>query len=123
MADFKRLAVWHKADALSLEAGRVARGIRGQIHAPLRNQMVRAASSIPTNIVEGRATKGNREFARFIGHSIASCSELEYHLISAYDHRLTAKSDFQSLTSQLVEVRKMLYGLLKKLREEGSADG
>lgn len=84
----------------------------------LRNQMVRATFSIPANIVEGRATKGGREFARFIGYAIASSSELEYHLISAHDLGLMTVRDYDALNSQLVEVCKMLFGLLRRLRIE-----
>lgn len=62
--------------------------------------------------------QGSREFARFIGYSIASSSELEYHLIVARDVAAITVSDFHSLTSQLVEVRKMLFGLLRRLRSD-----
>jgi four helix bundle protein len=59
---------------------------------------------------------GGREFARFIGYSIASTSELEYHLIAARDLGLMPASEFHALVGQLVEVRKMLYGLLRRVR-------
>jgi four helix bundle protein len=116
VADFKKLEVWRKAHALSLDCGRMAGRIRGQQYASLRSQLRRAASSIPTNIVEGRAMQGSREFARYVGYSIASSCELEYHLISARDFGVITASDSLALLSQLVEVRKMLYGLLRKLR-------
>ena len=44
-----------------------------------------------------------------------SRSELEYHLIVARDIHAISLSDFTSLTDQVTEVRKMLYGLTKRV--------
>jgi four helix bundle protein len=58
VSDFKRLKVWRKAHSLALSVRRVARNIRGADNASLRNQLIRAAMSIPTNIVEGEIPDG-----------------------------------------------------------------
>ncbi len=71
--------------------------------------------SIPANIVEGRGQKSERDFARFLGYALNSSSELEYHLVVARDIRAITLSDFTSLLAQLIEVRKMLHGLLKRV--------
>ena len=115
MADFKKLHVWGKAHALMLNVYRVASGIRGAPNVSLRNQSVRAAMSIPANIVEGRAQKGDREFARFLRIALASAAELEYHLITARDIRAISQADFLSLLNQLIEDRQMLHGLINRL--------
>jgi four helix bundle protein len=77
--------------------------------------MIRAAMSIPANIVEGRGQKSERDFARFLSYSLNSSSELEYHLVVARDMRAITLNDFGSLLAQLIEVRKMLYGLLRSI--------
>ena len=115
MSDFKKLSVWRKAHALALDVHRVATRIRGSDNASLRNQLIRAAMSIPTNIVEGSGQKSGKEFARFIGFAVNSASELEYHLMVAHDLRLIGASDFEPLTSRTVEVRKMLHGLQNRV--------
>lgn len=74
--------------------------------------MVRAAMSISTNIVEGSGQQTGREFGRFIRFALNSASELEYHLIAARDIKAIPATDFDSLTTQTVEVKKMLHGLL-----------
>ena len=71
--------------------------------------------SIPANIVEGRGQKSEREFARFLGYSVYSSRELDYHLIVARDIRAISQNVFASLTDQNVEVRRMLYGLTKRV--------
>ena len=111
MSDFKKLEVWRKAHALALDVHRVATRIRGSDNAPLRSQMIRAALSIPTNIVEGTGQRSGKEFGRFIGFALNSASELDYHLIVARDLRLIGATDFESLSSRTVEVRKMLHAL------------
>jgi four helix bundle protein len=115
MSDFKRLKVWRKSHALALSAHRVANGMRGSVHMSLRNQLIRAAMSIPTNIVEGRGQKSELEFCRFLRYSLNSAAELEYHLILAHDVGAISETDFLSLRTQAVEVQKMLHGLLARL--------
>jgi four helix bundle protein len=71
--------------------------------------------SIPTNIVEGTGQKTGKEFARFLGYALNSASELESHLIMARDIRVIGISDFDSLLSRTIEVRKMLHGLQNRV--------
>ena len=111
MSDFRKLKVWEKSHALALDAISVAKKIRGSDNAPLRLQIVRAAESIPTNIVEGTGQESAKEFGRFLSIAIKSSSELEYHLILAGDRELITRSDFTSLTEQTIQVRRMLYVL------------
>jgi four helix bundle protein len=115
VSDFKRLKVWRKAHALALNVHRVAVRIRGSDTVPLRSQMLRAAMSIPTNIVEGTGQTSGKEFARFLGIALKSTSELEYHLIIARDIRAISPTDFNSLSTQTIDVRKMLHGLRNRV--------
>ena len=115
VGDFKRLLVWRKAHALALHAHRVAARMRGPGYAALRNQIIRAALSIPANIVEGHGQASRRDFARFLRYSINSTSELEHHSLTARDLGGMEQRDFLSLMTQLIEVRKMLHGLRASL--------
>jgi four helix bundle protein len=116
MADFKKLAVFHKSHALALNVIRVSAGMRGPIALTIRSQMVRAALSVPTNIVEGSAKGSDREFARFTKISLGSVSELEYHLMIAVDTGLISQPTFERLFDQVVDVRKMLTEFLQTLQ-------
>ena len=77
--------------------------------------MIRAAMSIPTNIVEGRRQESEREFARFLRIAQNSGWELEYHLILARDIHAISDGDATTLLNELIEVRKMLHGLTGKM--------
>ena len=115
MANFKKLEVWEKAHALSLFSHKIALDIRGALYVSLKNQIVRAALSIPTNIVEGREQKTDAEFARYLRYALASTSELEYHAIAGRDIGVVSPEDFIALSAQAKTVRMMLFGLLKRL--------
>ena len=115
MSDFKKLKVWGKSHALALNAFSVAKKIRGSESSPIRMQMIRAATSIPTNIVEGTGQESAKEFGRFLSIALKSSSELEYHLILAGDLQMISRSDFVSLTDQTIEVRRMLYALRNRV--------
>ena len=111
MGDFKKLLVWRKAHALAINVHRIASKMRGPGMATLRNQMIRAALSIPTNIVEGHGQASLRNFARFLGYSLNSGAELEQHLLTARALIGMSESEFRSLMAGLIEVRKMIHGL------------
>jgi four helix bundle protein len=115
VSDFKNLLVWQKAHALALHAYRVAKGMRRSQDITLRSQIIRAAMSIPANIVEGRRQESEKEFARFLRIALNSGWELEYHLILARDIGAISEADAESLLAELIEVRKMIHGLLNKI--------
>jgi four helix bundle protein len=115
MGEFSKLHVWRKAHALALNVRRVATSIRGPGNASLRSQMIRASMSIPANIVEGKGQVSDRDFCRFLRYAVQSSSELEYHIVIARDIQAITLSDAKSLLDQIIEVRRMLYGLIKSL--------
>lgn len=121
MGDFKRLLVWQKAHAMAIHAHEVSGRMRGSAHVSLRNQLVRAAMSVPTNIVEGRSQKSERDFGRFLGYAIGSLSEVEYHLIIGHDIKAINDADYVSMRTEVIAIRKMTYTLIKRITP--TADG
>jgi len=123
MSDFRKLEVWEKSHALLLNVHGAVKNIRGADYVSLRNQMLRSGMSIPTNLVEGVGQKSAKEFARFIRISLNSSTELEYHLLIARDFEVMAIDPYDTLVRETIEVRKMLYGLLRKVEERSRKDG
>ena len=115
MQDFKRIQAWQRSHALAIALHGVARYFGKAGHAHLRSQLTRAADSIATNIVDGCGSASRKEFARYLDIAIKSASETEYHLIAARDLRLVSPTDAQRLTSEVVEIRKMVHGYRKKI--------
>jgi four helix bundle protein len=71
--------------------------------------------SIPANIVEGRRQDSERNFARFLHYSLNSAYELEYHVMLARDIDVIPEAEARSLLAEVVEVTRMLHGLLRKV--------
>jgi four helix bundle protein len=120
VSDFRKLLVWQKAHALALHVDRAAVSIRAARYASLRSQLIRAAMSIPANIAEGRRQESEREFARFLRYAVNSASELEYHLVVVRDIGALDVRECDALMAELIEVRRMLYGLLNKITKSTS---
>ena len=116
VADFRNLRVWRAAQDLAIDVHNVTRAMRGSRSATLSDQMIRAAMSVPSNIVEGNAHASPREFARFLSYALASAWEVEGHLQLARDLGMMTEADFDRLVARDIDVRKMLYGLLKSLK-------
>jgi four helix bundle protein len=120
MQDFRNLDVWHKAHALAIDVHKtLVRHKRVDAH--LRSQLSRASRSVPACLVEGCGTDSQAELARFAGMSIASSSEIEYWVLLAKDVGYFPQTDFERLTANTIEVRKMLFGLRKAVRSGGSS--
>jgi four helix bundle protein len=115
MSDFRDLKVWQKAHALMLKIHGMTDRMRVSKFGALKGQMNRAAESIPANIVEGRSQESSKVQKMFLRIALNSATELEYHLIAARDLNAISSLDHSATTSEVIEVRKMLYGLIRYL--------
>ena len=118
MQNFRKLIVWQKAHALAVRVKAITEPLARRDRSGVVSQARRAALSIPSNIAEGCNRLTDRDFAKFVQIAIASASELEYQLQYAGDTRILKRRDVEQLLAYLVEVRRMLYGLLKRLRDD-----
>ena len=120
--DYNKLHVWQKAHALAIEVNRASVKFPRE-HVSLASQMRRSAESIATNIVEGCGRFSQRDFARFLQISIGSTTELEYQLRLARDYEILDSALCERLTGQTIEVRRMLIGLIQKVKQDLATAG
>lgn len=118
MRDFRSLDVWKKSHQLALAIYKASAGFPTSELYGLTSQVRRAAASIPANIAEGCGRGSDRDFARFLQIAIGSASELEYHLILARDLGFLEPAQQDVLEQSTTEVKRMLSGLMKKLRTD-----
>jgi four helix bundle protein len=116
MQDYQRLKVWEKAHLLAMDVYRLSEGFPKRDGVALTTQLRRAALSVPANIAEGAGKSGNAEFRRFLDIALGSAAETHYHLMAARDIGLLTNQTYDELSSRIVEVRKMLSGLIKRVR-------
>jgi four helix bundle protein len=115
MQDFHNLEAWKKSHRLTLAVFQATNELPKQESFGLTMQLRRTATNIPTRIAEGCSKEGDTEFARCLQLSRASCSELEYLVLLTRDLGYLTVDAHDSLFHQLVEIRKMLSGLLRTL--------
>jgi four helix bundle protein len=114
--DFKQLNVWQNAHQLTLELYNATRRFPKDKLYGLTSQMRRCGSSIAANIAEGCGRGGNLDFSRFLHIAMGSASELEYHLLLARDLGLLANSAHGQLEGRVVEVKRMLTSLIRRVK-------
>jgi four helix bundle protein len=118
MKDFRNLQVWEKAHALTLASYQTTASFPKQEIFGLTSQIRRCAASIAAHIAEGCGKRGNGEFRRFLNIATGSASELEYHFLLARDLSLIDADTYTSLNRNVVEVKRMLAGLARKVEAE-----
>lgn len=122
MQDFRKLDVWTKSHELAIDVHRTL-SKQKRIESGTRSQLNRAAQSIPANIAEGCGRSTSAELARYADQAIGSATELEYHLLLTHDLGSLPKPDkpdFERLTANAVQVRRMLFGLRKAVKNRGN---
>ncbi|MCB0798807.1 MAG: four helix bundle protein [Chitinophagales bacterium] len=83
----------------------------------LTSQMRRAAVSIPSNIAEGSARKGDKELIQFINIALGSVSELETQYLIA--ERLKLAPSHQLLCDLIINEKKLLIGYRNYVSRKG----
>jgi four helix bundle protein len=119
MQSFRNLKVWEKAHVLTLDVYKSSKNFPRDEQYGLTSQMRRSSASIGANIAEGCCRKGDTELGRFLQIAMGSASELEYHLLLARDLDVMESLDYQRLSSEVIQVKKMLASLIHKLRTDG----
>ena len=82
----------------------------------LSSQMRRAAVSVPSNLAEGAARKGNKEFKQFLNIAQGSLSELDTQVELSHMLGYMATEKHRELMSKMTEISKMLFGLANTLK-------
>jgi four helix bundle protein len=81
-------------------------------------QMRRSAVSIVSNIAEGAARQGKKEFRNFLSMAQGSLSELDTQLELALSLGFLDENKYHEIDSLLNRIDKMLTGLIRSLSEK-----
>jgi len=122
MQDFRRLRVWQSAHELLLAIKEVVQSLPKTVPSDSKSQLIRAADSIVSNIVEGCGAATRREFARYLDISIKSASEVDYRLQLLRDEGNLRYEAWQPLSERVIRVRKMGFRLRSSVIAADEAD-
>ena len=115
MQDYRKLRVWQGAHQLAINVYALPAYLLKPECWPLRDQLLRSAISIPSNIAEGAGRGSNPDFSRFCWHSMGSCNELESQLLLAADLKFLPRDVHTRVGNEISSVRQQLTRFIQAL--------
>jgi four helix bundle protein len=116
MKDHKDLDVWKESMLLAENIYALTKHFPLDEKYGLSSQIKRAVVSVPSNIAEGAARKGDKEFIQFLYIAMGSISEIETQLILA--ERLHFIDSIEVYLIQIEKIKKMLFGLIRYINNK-----
>lgn len=117
MAHFKELIVWQKSIGLVTKIYKVTEKFPSSEIYALTSQLRRASVSIPSNIAEGNTRRSKADYVQFLRITRGSCSEVETQIIISKNLGFIDEISFSELSSDIIEISKMLNGLINSLKD------
>jgi len=112
---YKELQIWQKAMAMTKMIYKLTDNFPDRERYGLISQMRRAAVSVPSNIAEGQARQGTREYLQFLSHAGGSLAELETQLLLSEDLGFAKRQETMRIGEAIAEMQKMLAAIRRKL--------
>ncbi len=116
--DFKTLKVWQKANAFEQDIMELVKGFPSYEQYRLTDQLIRASRSIGANIAEGNTQLFIKRELFHANSALGSAGECRNHLLTAYQNGYINREQYDALDEKLIEIIKMLYGYIKRLKLE-----
>ena len=113
--DTNKLIVWQKSHELTLKIYEITKNFPKEELFGLTSQIRRAAASVPSNIVEGKARGSNKEYKRFLLVARGSLEETKYQLLLAKDLKYIDEQKYKDVLNLSKDVGRLLAGLIKTL--------
>ena len=114
---YRDLAIWQKAIDLSKYLYQTTRCLPDEERYGLTSQIRRAAISVPSNIAEGQARGGKKEFIQFLYIAKGSLAELDTQCVLALEFGYVEREQQQAILMKIEELQKMIFSLIRKLSE------
>ena len=122
MQDFRKLRVWHHSQDVADRIYEVTAPFPPNQNT-LKQQVRDAADSVTSNIVEGCGRASRKEMAHFLHIAVGSTNEVDNDLIRARRIGLINDPVLIPLQEQVIDMRKMLIALIKRVREGHTEHG
>ena len=110
------MLVWQRCHAITLEIYQHTKLFPKEELFGVTSQMRRAASSMTANISEGCGRDGDAELKRYLTIALGSACELDYFILLAGDLGYLQPNDRTALAAEILKIRRMLGGVIKKLK-------
>jgi four helix bundle protein len=118
---YEKLLAWKVSHVLALEIYRTTESWPKTELYGVVSQLRRAALAIPTNLAEGVAKSGPREFRRYIDIALGSASEVSYLLLFSRDRGLLPVQEWELLNAERNRVGQFLWRLYRSIQQRARA--
>jgi four helix bundle protein len=115
--NYKDLLIWQKGMRLTKMIYQLTGAFPTEEKYGLGLQMRRAAVSIPSNVAEGQARRGSREFPHFLSLACGSLAELDTQLLLSSELGYAGPEETAGEAKEIVELQKMSAAIQRKLGE------
>ena len=115
MPYFEDLEVWKQSCRLTVKLYQTLQKCQDY---GLRDQMTRAAVSIPSNIAEGAERRTAKEYVSFLYISKGSAGELRTQIYIASKIGIISSAECKSFTAELKKISSMLQAMISKLSQK-----
>ena len=112
--NFENLDVWKRACQLAVATYKAFEKCRDY---GLVSQITRAAVSVPSNIAEGSERQTQKEFIQFLYIAKGSVAEFRTQAYIAGKLKILSPGEVKLLTSEAMEISRMLQGLISSIRK------
>ncbi len=113
---FEDLEIWQRATTLAVQVYTASKDGEFSRDFGFRDQIRRAAVSIPSNIAEGKERETVPEFIRYLYIAKGSAGELKTQLLIANQVRYLNGENYQKLRENAEHVSAMIGALIKRLK-------
>ncbi len=117
MRNFKQLLIWQKGFETAVQSFMLVETFPKEEKFGLSSQITRASVSIPSNIAEGSSRTSEKDYNRFLEHSLGSSFELETQLLIADAVKYGDSTIRAKMLQSVTEEQKMLVSFMSKLNK------
>jgi len=109
------LRIWQLGIELAKDVYQITERFPNHEQYGLANQLGRSSVSVPSNIAEGQARQHTGEFRQFLSTALGSLVEVDTQITIALELSYLTSKDAANIQNYIVEIRKMIHGLIAKL--------
>jgi four helix bundle protein len=113
MRDFRNLDVWHKSHAFTLLVYQTTESFPKAETYGLSAGLRRLTAQMTMKIAEACGKDQDTDFKMGLSQARGMGLEVEYQLLLARDLQFMKSEDYESLCHRVIEVRRMLSGVMK----------
>ena len=117
MKNFKQLLIWQKGFEIAVQSFKLIETFPKEERFSLSNQITGASVSIPSNIAEGSSRTSEKDYNRFLEHSLGSSFELETQLLIAEAVKYGDTTVRSKMLRDVSDEQKMLVSFMNKLNK------